>query len=547
MSKRRKAKYAVIDTETDPFKYGRVPRPFCVQFYSEEVSIQFWGNDCMARLASFLQALPDTYYIFAHNGGKFDFHFLHEFLENPIRIIKSRIVSAKIFHHTLRDSYAILPVPLRDYEKDVFDYSKMEFAVREKHKKEILKYLHSDCINLFELVKRFTDQFSLQLTIGSTAMKEIQKRYDFARMSESEDATFRRFYYGGRVQCFKAGLLKGPFEIYDVNSMYPYAMKNYRHPVNGSFEQTLFLPVGFANPYFVRFIGRNRGALPSIAEDGSLTFDKTEGEFLACSHELEIAFKYGLVEIDQILECHVAHETISFGQYVDDFFAMKIAAELSGDKALRLFAKLLLNSGYGKFGQNPDNFMDYLISRDPGEEPFLEEEGYQLDCEFPDFDLWARKSDVGERALFDVSIAASITSASRAILMNGLRQSIDPIYCDTDSIICRGFSGRTHATELGAWKLEKTGRNLAVAGKKLYALYDNLKDKPLKLASKGGTLTLHDIIKICQGGEVVHYNMAPTFSISRNLCETACMFPKACKCFISRKFANTVDTAETEE
>lgn len=551
---KQKRKIAVIDTETDPFKYGRVPAPFCCEFYSEDTWQQFWGEDCIEQLFAYLEKLPDSYIIYAHNGGKFDFHFMHHGLENPVRIIKSRIVSAELYHHQLRDSYAILPVPLRDYEKDVFDYSKMERPKRNRYKTEILKYLHSDCVNLYSLVARFVEQFGTKLTIGSTAMTQIRKRHEFRRLTKMEDECFRRFYFGGRVECFKSGILPGPWKCVDLNSSYPNSMKNFRHPVNGTFFQTTEMPKDFDRPYFLRFIGSNKGALPSVAEDGSLDFNKEYGEFFACSHELKVAARLGLVKIDTVIECFVAMETISFGEYVDDFFALKLQAEAAGDKALRLFAKLLLNSGYGKFGQNPDNFRDYIIVRDPGLEDYLEENGFALDTEFPEFELWSRVSDTGDRAFYDVSIAASITSASRAVLLEGIHNATEPVYCDTDSIICREFSGDIHKTRLGAWDLEKQSQQVAIAGKKLYAMFDFEKQKNqdptkkpiegggvLKLASKGGMLTLRDILKICKGGEHRHFNMAPTFSASRKICKTGCEFPNACKCFINRTFKMTVD------
>jgi hypothetical protein len=48
-----------------------------------------------------------------------------------------------------------------------------------------------------------------------------------------------------------------------------------------------------------------------------------------------------------------------------------------------------------------------------------------------------------------------------------------PIYCDTDSIICEAFGGNLHDTELGGWKIEAEGDYAAIAGKKLYAVFDN--------------------------------------------------------------------------
>lgn len=549
----KKAKLAVIDFETDPFKYPRIPRPFAVEFLAEDgESFAAWGDDCADRLLSFLQSREQKYMIYAHNGGKFDFHFLHKEIENPVKVINSRIVSAKLFHHTLRDSYAILPVPLRDYEKDDFDYTKMERKVRKKHKAEIMTYLHHDCIYLLQLVTGFVEQFGRQLTIGSTAMKEIRKRYDFARLERKEDEIYRPFYFGGRVQCFKSGKIEGPVELYDVNSMYPFVMKSRLHPINGTFEHTDKMPKDFSRPFFLHFIGTNKGALPSVAKDGSLTFDKPRGEFMACSHELEIALKYGLVTIERVIDCHVAMQTITFDHYVDDFYQMKLAAEARGDKALRLFAKLLLNSGYGKFGQNPDNFADWYLNRDPGYEAELERQGYSMLCEYPDFDLWTRPAEDTEGAFFDVSVAASITSAARAVLLEGLIKATGRIYCDTDSIICKSFSGEKSETELGGWKLEKTTKHVAVAGRKLYAMYDTPGDDPkkkgdnCKLASKGGTLTIKDILNICSGKTVQFIKDSPTFSLKRNILDKRLTPTEQEKAFIHRKFRMTAIDMENE-
>jgi len=519
---------AVIDSETDPFLFGRVPAPFCVEFHSDKITTQFWGKDCMQQLADFCEGLPDEYMIFAHNGGKFDFLFMSDCLDNPIKIINSRIVSASYFHHTLRDSYAIIPVPLRDYEKEVFDYSKMESNVREKHKPEILSYLHSDCIHLFNLVSAFVDRFGTKLTVGSTAIKELKKRHPFERMTENNDAIFRPYYFGGRVQCFQSGIIRGPWKVYDVNSMYPKAMRDFRHPINGGFAQSTTIPENPDAVYFVHFTGKNRGALPVKTKEG-LDFTIDHGEFFTCCHELRVAEKYGLVEIEKIHAVWEATETISFVQFVDEFYKEKVESKKAGDKLSEMFSKFMLNSAYGKFGQNPDNFKDYIIVRDFGNDLELRDQGYTIELEFPQFEVWAKPSEIFDHSFYDVSIAASITSASRAILLDGLQNAVEPIYCDTDSIICKSLDREISSTVLGAWKFEGEFQNAAIAGKKLYALYNDGDKKTKKLASKGGTLELKDILQICRGEEFVYNNPAPTMSINTS--------PK----FISRKFRNTVD------
>lgn len=525
---RKPAKIAVIDFETDPFKYRREPRPFAGQFLSDDLCKVFWGPNCHIELMTWLETLPDKYIIYAHNGGKFDFHFLHAAIDNPLKIINSRIVSAKLFQHTLRDSFAILPIPLRAFAKDDIDYRKLEWDVREKHKKEILAYLDSDCRYLLQLVSAFIDRFGVRLTIGQTAMKEIEKRHPFNRINPDEDARYRAFYFGGRVECFKSGILtNGPYYAYDVNSSYPYTMKTKRHPLNNQYDISRRMPDDFERPYFLRFIGKNRGALPSYTHTGDLTFNKPHGEFMACSHEIEVGLKYGLIDIEEVLECHVAMEWLTFDAFIDEFYEQKKQAVISGDKPAEIFAKLIQNSGYGKFASNPLHFKDYKVNREVSNEMELLRDGYEQELELEDFDIWSRPAKVKDSAYYDVGVAASITSGARATLLEGLQCAIEPLYCDTDSIICKGFNGKISATELGAWKHEATSANVAIGGKKLYTMYDEPVTKmgivkgrekrvnPVKLASKGGTLTLENLLEVCRGGNFVFENPAPTFSLTR--------------------------------
>lgn len=516
--KKNPIKIAVIDFETDPFVYARIPQPFCVEFLSDDECLTFWGDNCAEQLVNALERLEEPYYIFAHNGGKFDFWFLHSYASNPIRVINSRIVSAKLFHHTLRDSLAIIPVGLGAYNKMKIDYGLFERHLREKHKQEILRYLHQDCVDLLKLVTSFVERFGLKLTVGSTAMEQLRRFHEFSRSNEAEDSIFRPFYYGGRVQVFRGGVQKGPWYVYDVNSSYPKSMRDFSHPVNGQWSILDNIPRSYKKPFFVHFSGTNRGALPSREESNELTFDKERGEFFACSHELELALELGLVQIERVHTVYQAQQYIRFADYVNYWYDQKVKCKNSGDKIGELFAKFMLNSAYGKFGQNPEKYKDWTITHSAIEEFLAEEDGYELTSEFPDFNLYSRPAIVRDNSFYDVSIAASVTSASRAQLLAGLQMATDPIYCDTDSIICRSFKGQVDKNILGAWKHEATANYAAIAGKKIYALYDNLTDKDaIKIASKGGRITHRDIVDLCNGGEVIYENPVPSYSLSRGI------------------------------
>src|SRR6185312_6726677 len=86
--------------------------------------------------------------------------------------------------------------------------------------------------------------------------------------------------------------------------------------------------------------------------------------------------------------------------------------------------------------------------------------------------IWQRKAEIKESSYYVVAIGASITSAARAYLFDALQRADDPVYCDTDSIVCKHLQGPLDATKLGAWKLEAQGDAIAIAGKKMYALFN---------------------------------------------------------------------------
>ena len=374
--KQEPKRLAVFDIETDPFLYGREPRAFCLGFFDGEIYRDFWGPDCVARFVEFLEASPHRYVIYAHNGGKFDFFYLLRdgLIENPIKIINGRIVKAKLGRHELRDSYAIIPVPLAAYQKDEINYDWFEESRRDAHRADILHYLAKDCEYLFELVARFVDRFGYQLTIGGTAIKQLQEFHPFPIGGRAHDDRFRPFYFGGRVSTFETGTLKGAFKVYDVNSMYPAVMRNALHPLGQNYDvlgAPHLTPRGFLKdgkmnrPYFIHFTGANRGALPVRTKDG-LSFGQEYGEFFACHHEIKTALKYGLIRIDKVHTILAAQHSTNFAGYVDNFIQEKIDGQREKNKVKELFAKLLLNSAYGKFAQNSDNYFDFFLTEAGG-------------------------------------------------------------------------------------------------------------------------------------------------------------------------------------
>ncbi|MDE2101028.1 MAG: hypothetical protein KGL39_27525, partial [Patescibacteria group bacterium] len=431
---KKNRRIAVLDFETDPFKHGRIPVPFAWGFYDGERYVDHWQpkswetpGECEKILAEFLLDQEVEYVCYAHNGGKFDFMFLLEWIEGTLKIVNGRILQAKINNVTLRDSYAILPIPLSQAgDKLDIDYMLMERHCREDHKEEILRYQKQDCIALFELVSAFIEEFGDILTIGSASMKQLKKFHDYDSANEYFDAQFRKFYFGGRCQCFETGVIDTTVKGFDLNSSYPYTMKSMMHPVSTEFSITGNVGKKTA---FVTWEGKNYGAVPTRTKTG-LDFTLEDGIFHSTIHEFNAGLETGTIRPHKILEAYHFTKLVSFQDFIEHFYFSRLAAKKAGNKFLDIFYKLILNSAYGKFAQNPEGFEDYIILPygDVPPEPFT------LSQQNGKYAIWSKPSNM--RTFYNVAAAASITGGSRATLLRGLSQATRPLYCDTDSIYC---------------------------------------------------------------------------------------------------------------
>lgn len=534
-----KRRLGVMDSETDPFEHGQAIEPFVVGFYDGYDFMYFWGDDCRERYVAYMEAQTRKYLIYAHNGGKFDMMFFLKYLEDDLHIQNGRIVRCYIGQHEFRDSYSIIPVALAKFKgkhqkKDwtEADYQeKMCKANREKYKAEILDYLQADCLTLYDGVVEFQEEFGTKLTIGSTSMANLQEHHGFSKGSQFYDEFFRPYYFGGRNQCFASGIIEGDYEIYDVNSMYPYVMKAYDHPISTAYNLNNRIT---SRTTFALIEAKNEGCLPMRTKTG-LDFTVPSGRFYASIHEIRAGEETGTLKIQKVLHSIEHKEVSTFGAFVDHFYAKRLSAKALGRDMRVTFYKLILNSAYGKFAQNPENFKEYNITHDSiiagccqPSCPFDCQDHWRLSSTNGDYFIWERPSS--RKLYFNVATAASITAAARAVLLRGLAAATSPIYCDTDSIIAKKLGVNISTTELGGWKPEGKGNRIAIAGKKLYAVFDG--QKCIKQANKGAVVTAAQIVQLAQGAKIGTKNPVPHFKfdgrqsfVSRTLRATAVAKP----------------------
>lgn len=539
--KKPKRRLCTLDAETDPFKYNRVPKPFVWGLYMGDGDyMYFWGDDCTEQLIAFLKT-QENLVIYAHNGGKFDYFYLIDYFddETEVKIINGRISKAHLFGGKIEllDSYNIIPLPLKALEKDDIDYELMEREKREQNKPEILRYLQKDCEYLYEWVNNFEERFGRNLTLAGTALKQIKlTAYEVQNTFEEYDNLFRDFYMGGRVQCFEVGQFVGDYTYVDINSAYPTAMRE-NHPHGGQYLVSTKLPDN-GKPYFATIEAVSRGCLPYRGDDGRLYYpnDDTVRTYNATSWEILAGLDTGTLDIKNTIKVLQHVFTANFQEYVDYWYAEKLAAKKAGDKARELFAKLMLNSGYGKFGQDGRKFEDYRIT-EYGDWPDGEEwKPYSNIEAVKDYQVFSRPNP--SYRFYNVATAASITGYVRGFLWRSLCAVERPLYCDTDSIICRSADKLPMGDQLGEWSLECDAEEVYIAQKKMYSIKVKDSDK-WKKACKGVRLTAEQIkTGVLSGRSISTDRDAPNFSLKygprfvsrktdfENIEKNACQTPK---------------------
>lgn len=561
MTKRR---LAVCDCETDPFKVFRIPKPFIWGYYDGE-QYQEFGNT-----KAFVEFLMDQETIvYAHNGGKFDWHYLLAYAEpyEEVSLINGRIAKIRFGSAECRDSYNIIPVPLAAYKKDEIDYSIMEEGERDKpaNARKISEYLKSDCVYLYELVSRFITDYGMNLTQAGAAMKQWGKISPLPVPKTTGEfyETFAPYYYGGRVQCFRSGIIDCDFSVYDINSAYPYAMLH-KHPYSDNYSHVAGYQKG-ADFYRVRCI--SRGAFPYRgleSGNGGLGFpdDETRREYTVTGWEFQAAKDTNTISDVEVLESITFVTHVDFADYINHFYNQRLECKAKGDEAGSLFAKLLMNSLYGKFAANPNNYKNYMIV--PMEHigglgkcgfcrvwqatqslKACDKAGFRK-CTCTGWDFagelgpWGlAQQDLPEerQRFYNVATGASITGFVRAMLWRAIHSSKGVLYCDTDSIaVQKAGQSVVLGDALGQWKHEGDFDKAGIAGKKLYIFRGadgwwvtkegktiQAKAKPkggerlYKTASKGVRLKKAQLWAVARGETVIHTGIAPTFSPTRSI------------------------------
>ncbi len=295
---------------------------------------------------------------------------------------------------------------------------------------------------------------------------------------------------------------------------------------------------------------------------GSLTFpdDDVVRVYHVTGWELQAAVAAKALKRLRIIRRVDFAKSITFKPYVEHFYALKKAAKKGTMDYI--FAKLMQNSLYGKYGANPQNYCSAAVV--PTDDIVACEADPSVKIG-RNYGPWKWSGMVGHHALlegrdpltgkanpvrsqyYNVATAASITGFVRAYLFShiaAIRKRGGIVhYCDTDSIVYElpgepcTFDGKkwnvtdaaahpfTFTKELGDWSYEGRFTYGAIAGKKLYAFrlehpeWSEQEEAHVhwKKACKGMRLTPEQICKVAQGEEITWESDAPDFSYHRRI------------------------------
>jgi hypothetical protein len=515
----------VCDAETDPFLKDRMPKPFIWGLYTGA------GFHLFNTTEELIEAVRDQEIIlYAHNGGRFDFHFMLKYVDRyqPVKIINGRLVSAKIGKCEIRDSYSLLPEALDKFGgKLSIEYWKMEENVRSFHLPEIVEYLKADCVSLWETIDKFERRYGRHLTQAGAALKFWENIADIKapRSSPEYFQKFSKYYYGGRVQCFQKGEIEGPIEVYDIRSAYAWAMLD-RHPYSTLYREIAY-PRSIEPQDMITIDCISTGALPWRGERGGMIFpdDNERRRYHVTGHEVIAATETGSLREVEIINAIRFTGQQDFKVYIKYFWdGRKIDIE-TGDQAESLFKKRLMNSLYGKFAANPDNYGNFMLvdwneklDFATGGAQYDGKRDYQFNGLLEGHAVVRADLDKEQKRFLNVATSASITGQVRSKLWRAIHASHDPVYVDTDCIMARSATFHNNGGiggELGQWNLEGVATKAFVAGKKLYCLDGSFeKGKKQKTASKGAKLTADEIKAVARGRTVEWENEAPTFTLA---------------------------------
>lgn len=342
-----------------------------------------------------------------------------------------------------------------------------------------VEYCRRDCEITYKFVTSMLAVYSeIGLPVKSTLPSSTYNfwlnnycPYRIQRVDETNLEYWKNSYYGGRTECFHIGEWLKPVHVIDVNSMYPFVMKN-QFPAYDSFETKFDLDSFGITSARVECL-QEMPVLP-IRYEGKLIYPQGIFDGTWTNHELKYALSLGRFKIKKVHKSNTFKvKTFPFSDFITDFYTRRQEAKTV---FMNLTLKLAMNSLYGKFGQG--NERTKLMTHEKWIEWSDRTKNYE-----PVKILRGDMVLVTEKSAYPINTnfiwASYVTSYARIHLHKEMLRlknaGAQVLYCDTDSIFFSGDRNLiTSDTQLGGWKHEGTFKNANFIMPKMYSLGDEV-------------------------------------------------------------------------
>lgn len=389
--------------------------------------------------------------IFAHNA-LYDlstvFGNIIKTLDNKAVFNGSQFILARKDSTTFADSINIFATSLETIGK-LIGYPKGETpdkfkkGIKEEITEEDFKYCIQDCRILYTaLIDIFAEIGCIRVTLASLSMAYFRRNYLKDTFFYNENVyKFFDSYYGGRVECFRLGKVYA--KKFDINSMYPNAMKNSTFPnpakitkIDSPTLQKLIYELEYNEGLATIKVKHKKnffGYLP-VKSKGKLIFPV--GTFTGTWNfpEIRLALKHKMITILEVKEIYSAPKQESpFKEFVDDLYTKRLN---SNDEFKRYQLKIILNSLYGKFAQKRKFDSTYVENLSTEQIDLFSDKAkiVPFNMERNDAYIIEEKEEYSYNTI--PSYSSYITSNARVQLLELIHEykDNDIVYCDTDSL-----------------------------------------------------------------------------------------------------------------
>lgn len=330
-------------------------------------------------------------------------------------------------------------------------------------------------------------------TAAGQAMHAYRHRFMLSKIAVHDNqevkALERAAYFGGRTTVFKRGPIRDTVYQYDVNSLFPYVMAIYSYPcklVRSEIRARTNIPPDWSRPEdcVANVTVNSKWDFFPLRVDRQVMYPKGRFTTILCGPELGVALRLGAVESVGSWSQYECRDL--FSKWVKELYGMRLECREKGNKLYEMFAKCLLNSLYGKFGQlspvwvhSPDDVSGEPWTtwrgRHPVEGSITEFRSIGEDVFYKD-----RKRELSSTF---VAVAGFVTARARRYmdLLREIAGRDNVLYQGVDSLIVfkegsRRLTeyGALHETEIGKLKLVCMGNFGEIYGQQDYRIGDKV-------------------------------------------------------------------------